>query len=335
MPVVVERLEQAGLLVESEGAEVVFPPGFTNREGEPLPLIIRSSAGGFPYATSDLACVLDPSSGSTPTCCCTSSTPVRASTSRWSSRSTRWQVAEQGDRHGPCTVRRRPRHGPRRLRRRSGDSVKLIELLTKQLNERPRRSPRRTPISTTQRARHGGTMIGMGGLKFADLSNGSVKDYVLTGIGPRSRATPRHTWNTHRPGSARSSARRSRTQAPSIGDDRLGTAQERRSRGVCWRCRGASTTRSAASRRTSSQLPVRPQSGLHRLLRALSRCYASTSRCAPAGWRSPTWSPAPSPTAWGCSASKRRPDVTTSTFVSWARSPPTVADTADVGPTGG
>ena len=59
MPIVIERLGAAGLVQESDGAEVVFPPGFTNREGEPLPLIVRSSAGAFTYATSDLACVVD------------------------------------------------------------------------------------------------------------------------------------------------------------------------------------------------------------------------------------------------------------------------------------
>ena len=59
MPTVVERLAAAGLVQESAGAQVVFPPGFTNREGEPLPLIVRSSAGAFTYATSDLACVVD------------------------------------------------------------------------------------------------------------------------------------------------------------------------------------------------------------------------------------------------------------------------------------
>ena len=37
----------------------MFPPGYTNREGEPLPLIVRSRVGGFNYGTSDLACVLD------------------------------------------------------------------------------------------------------------------------------------------------------------------------------------------------------------------------------------------------------------------------------------
>ncbi len=59
IPTVIERLGEAGLLHESEGALVVFPPGFANRDGDPLPLIVRSSVGAFTYATSDLACVVD------------------------------------------------------------------------------------------------------------------------------------------------------------------------------------------------------------------------------------------------------------------------------------
>src|SRR5215210_1264410 len=59
MPEVYDRLERAGLLEDSGGARVVFPPGFHNRENEPLPLIVRSRSGAFMYATSDLACVVD------------------------------------------------------------------------------------------------------------------------------------------------------------------------------------------------------------------------------------------------------------------------------------
>ena len=59
LPKVIERLNAVGLLEVSEGADVVFPPGFTNREGQPLPLIVQKGHGGFNYATSDLACVID------------------------------------------------------------------------------------------------------------------------------------------------------------------------------------------------------------------------------------------------------------------------------------
>ncbi|MBD2439303.1 arginine--tRNA ligase [Nostoc sp. FACHB-110] len=55
LPDVIENLEKSGLLVKNQGAKVVFLEGFTNREGEPLPLIVQKSDGGYNYATTDLA----------------------------------------------------------------------------------------------------------------------------------------------------------------------------------------------------------------------------------------------------------------------------------------
>ncbi|MDY6938347.1 MAG: arginine--tRNA ligase [Cyanobacteriota bacterium] len=52
---IVEALEEAGLLVEDDGAKCVFLEGYTNREGKPQPLIIQKSNGGYNYATTDLA----------------------------------------------------------------------------------------------------------------------------------------------------------------------------------------------------------------------------------------------------------------------------------------
>ncbi len=53
----VSVLEEKGIATESDGALCAFPPGFTGREGRPLPLIIRKSDGGYNYATTDLAAV--------------------------------------------------------------------------------------------------------------------------------------------------------------------------------------------------------------------------------------------------------------------------------------
>ncbi|MGK5550920.1 arginine--tRNA ligase [Actinomadura kijaniata] len=53
----VQELEDKGIAEVSEGALVVFPPGFTGREGEPLPVIIRKSDGGYNYSTTDLATI--------------------------------------------------------------------------------------------------------------------------------------------------------------------------------------------------------------------------------------------------------------------------------------
>lgn len=59
LPGVVADLARLGLLVESDGAMCVFPPGHTNREGAPLPLIVQNSVGGYTYAATDLAAIRD------------------------------------------------------------------------------------------------------------------------------------------------------------------------------------------------------------------------------------------------------------------------------------
>ncbi|MFO0547143.1 MAG: arginine--tRNA ligase [Polyangiaceae bacterium] len=51
------ELEEKGLARVDQGALCVFPPGFTSREGTPLPLIARKSDGGYGYATTDLAAI--------------------------------------------------------------------------------------------------------------------------------------------------------------------------------------------------------------------------------------------------------------------------------------
>lgn len=52
-----DDLESSGTAVISEGALCVFPPGFTGSDDKPLPLIIRKSDGGYGYATTDLAAI--------------------------------------------------------------------------------------------------------------------------------------------------------------------------------------------------------------------------------------------------------------------------------------
>jgi len=54
-----EPRRKGGTVRDSDGALCIFLDGFTTREGEPLPLMVRKSDGGFNYATSDLATILD------------------------------------------------------------------------------------------------------------------------------------------------------------------------------------------------------------------------------------------------------------------------------------
>ena len=54
---VVTRLENTGLLKDSDGARCVFLDEFVGKDGEPLPVIIQKTDGGYLYVTTDLAAV--------------------------------------------------------------------------------------------------------------------------------------------------------------------------------------------------------------------------------------------------------------------------------------
>lgn len=54
---VIDDLEKKGMITLSDGAKCVFLEGFTNREGELLPLMVQKSDGGFNYAATDMAAI--------------------------------------------------------------------------------------------------------------------------------------------------------------------------------------------------------------------------------------------------------------------------------------
>ena len=54
---VCDELQAKGVAVISDGALCAFPPGFTGRDGTPLPLILRKTDGGYGYASTDMAAI--------------------------------------------------------------------------------------------------------------------------------------------------------------------------------------------------------------------------------------------------------------------------------------
>src|SRR5260370_22659419 len=51
------ELTEAGLARMSDGALSAFPPGFSGRDGNPLPLMLRKSDGGYGYDSTDVAAI--------------------------------------------------------------------------------------------------------------------------------------------------------------------------------------------------------------------------------------------------------------------------------------
>jgi arginyl-tRNA synthetase len=180
LPEVVIRLRDAGLLRESDGAQVVFPPGYLNREGEPLPLIVQNSVGGYNYATTDLACVID--------------RVERLDADRMvyvvgapqaQHLAMVFAVAEMA---GWLVPPRRAIHvafgnvlgtDRKMLKSRSGDSLKLNELLNEAIERAEKAVVDRNPELPAAERSVVARAIGIGAVKYADLSTDRIKDYVF------------------------------------------------------------------------------------------------------------------------------------------------------------
>jgi arginyl-tRNA synthetase len=57
LPVIVKTLEDQGLAVEANGAKVVFLPEFRTKDDEPMGVLVQKSDGGYLYTTTDLGAI--------------------------------------------------------------------------------------------------------------------------------------------------------------------------------------------------------------------------------------------------------------------------------------
>jgi arginyl-tRNA synthetase len=180
MPEVYARLEASGLVEESDGAKVVFPPGFTNRENEPLPMILRSRAGAFMYATSDLACVVDRIErlGADLLLYVVGAPQAQHLQMVFEvCRMAGWLVPPAEAVH--VSFGSVLGSDKKMLRSRSGDAVKLIELLDEAVERAGAAVAEKNPdLDASQRAEVA-RMIGIGAVKYADLSTDRVRDYIF------------------------------------------------------------------------------------------------------------------------------------------------------------
>lgn len=177
---VVTRLRDAKLLVTDDGAEVVFPDGFTNRDNAPLPLIIRKQDGGYNYATTDLACVIDRVERlqatlmlyvvGTPQAQHLSMIETVAKAAGWLRESTRMAHVAFGSVLGSDR---------KMLKSRTGDSVKLVELLDEAVQRAEASIAEKNPELSPAERQKVARMIGIGAVKYADLSSDRIKDYVF------------------------------------------------------------------------------------------------------------------------------------------------------------
>lgn len=181
---VVSILGDKGLIVEDNGALCVFPEGFYNRSGDPLPLIIRKSDGGYGYAATDLAAIWDRAErlrarrilyvvGSAQSQHLQMCFAV-AKLVGWLNDSVEAVHVSFGNILGSDN---------KVFKTRSGERIKLVDLLDEAIERGAIAIAKRSnpiPDETTSLGnRDTARIVGIGAVKYADLSTERTRDYVF------------------------------------------------------------------------------------------------------------------------------------------------------------
>jgi arginyl-tRNA synthetase len=175
---VCDELESLGVAVISDGALCAFPPGFTARDGTPLPIILRKSDGGYGYDATDMAA-------------------IRYRIRDLGADRLIYVVGSEQSLHfamifavarqaGWLTDKVRAEHAAigmvagadgKRFRTRSGSSVKLITLIDEAVDRAE--EVIRDRYDDPEQRHEIALEVGIGALKYGDLSVGRDSNYVL------------------------------------------------------------------------------------------------------------------------------------------------------------
>ena len=177
---VVKDLRAKGLAVDSDGAVCVFPPGFSGRDGEPLPLIIQKQDGGYGYATTDLAAVryrVEKLGASrivyvvgSPQAQHLAMVFEAAKLAGWLPPATRAEHVAFGSVLGA---------DKKMLKTRAGQTTRLIDLLDEAVSRARAIVAEKNPGLEASEQEAIARAVGIGAVKYADLSSDRIKDYVF------------------------------------------------------------------------------------------------------------------------------------------------------------
>jgi arginyl-tRNA synthetase len=175
---VCDELESRGIAVLSDGALCAFPPGFTGRDGKPVPLMLRKSDGGYGYDSTDAAAIRYRLTelGATRIVYVVGSEQHQHLEMIFElARQAGWLVPPATAEHAVIGLMTGP--GGQRLRTRSGEQVKLADLMDEAVEragtviaDRYDDQVQRSQIAEA---------VGIGALKYGDLSVARDSSYVL------------------------------------------------------------------------------------------------------------------------------------------------------------
>ena len=177
---VVTRLENTGLLKDSDGARCVFLDEFVGKDGEPLPVIIQKTDGGYLYATTDLAAV---------DYRCHELKADRSLYVVDARQSLHFQqvfaVAAAAGFSDEAISLEHISYGTmmgsdgKPFKTRSGDVVKLVDLLDEAVTRAFDLVSSKNPDLEEAERRHIAEAVGIAAVKYADLSKNRTSDYLF------------------------------------------------------------------------------------------------------------------------------------------------------------
>jgi arginyl-tRNA synthetase len=180
LPGIVADLKAKGLAVESEGATVVFLDEYKNKEGEPMGVIIQKKDGGYLYTTTDIACA-----------------KYRYETLH--ADRVLYYIDSRQHQHlmQAWTIVRKAGYVPdsvplehhmfgmmlgkdgKPFKTRAGGTVKLADLLDEALERARRLVGEKNPEMPADELEKLANAVGIGAVKYADLSKNRTTDYVF------------------------------------------------------------------------------------------------------------------------------------------------------------
>ena len=180
LPKVIDELMAKNIAIEDQGAKVVFINEMTNKAGEPSVFIVQKSGGGYLYATTDLsACRYR--SGQLNADRIIIFTDARQALHfkqvEIVARKAQFLPEHVGYDHCPFGMMMGDDGKP--FKTRTGGTIKLAELLDEAVLRATELIKEKNPDYSAEKLSEIATKVGIGAVKFADLSKNRTSDYIF------------------------------------------------------------------------------------------------------------------------------------------------------------
>jgi arginyl-tRNA synthetase len=177
---VVDELGRLGLLRESDGAQCLFPAGFTGRDGVAHPIIVRKRDGGYGYGATDLAAIryrLQDLKAARLLYVVGAPQRQHLEMVFQAARETGWLVPPARAEH--VAFGQVLGADGKKFASRSGETVKLADLLDEAVARAAALVATKNPDLDAETQAAVARAVGIGAIKYGDLSSDRVKDYVF------------------------------------------------------------------------------------------------------------------------------------------------------------